>query len=522
MNTVDLRPAEDQPGRRRNRSTTLAVVAALVSLTVVVGVIVGVVTDNSGHGHPAATPAPRTAASTGSGTDVSVSAGAQRWTAPNLPGVRAVLARMNSALAAGDERGFLADVDARSSRETTVDSSAGGAASAAPEAPSFRQRQQALFRALHRMPFAWVRYSWTSPSNPDDPDHDEEWLAHYGPGAVAGVALRQYRLAGWDDRPVAERVVLVFVPQGGGWVLADELGSDVTPDPMDWADGFQSEPWTFGDIAVARAGNVLVVADPGQQAHAEALAGHVSRAIREVDALWSTTGWNHHVVVYALTSTRFVRNWFGSGLGAVTIPMEIDLGNRGDVRGRVADVLAAAPEDASAPGQSAGHALRIVLAPGITRTVTPTTDEVIRHELTHVATWRVTMTTWLREGVAEYTANRVLVGGRPDGAASLSRHVPPVRLPAAMQAGTFRLTDLGTWPDPRFPSAVRDAYAGAWLACQYIVSTRGESALRRFIAEAGRGSDRTVAVDAALRDVLHVGRETFERDVTSFARRLVG
>ena len=200
---------------------------------------------------------------------------------------------------------------------------------------------------------------------------------------------------------------------------------------------------------------------PDDEALARLLNETADSAVAAVSAVWGT-GWSRRVVLIVPDSRDEMR----AIVGAV---------ESGDVAAQTV-----ADQDDPSTG------LRVVLNPAeLSHLSTVGLRIVLRHEITHVATWSMSsesMPTWLIEGFADYVAN--LHSGQPVAVAAAELHteVRAGKLPAGLPT------------DADFTSgAVPEAqvYEEAWLACRLIASLAGQNGLVRFYRQVARSAQAT-------------------------------
>ena len=409
--------------------------------------------------------------------------------------VTGVLDRMNTALAKRDLAGYLAAMG--------------------PDA-ALRTRQTATFRALGRLPFAQVRYGW----NGSQWSRPAGLAAKYGDTeAVVAVVQRRYHLKGWDSLPTSELVALTFARRDGRWtVVGDSDGSAALPK------GSVPEPWTLGDVSVVTTPHVLLVGDrtASRQKDLRELARRVEDAVGGVRTMWSSPTWNGKVVVYAVTDPRFVAPWFGE---QAADGQRNGAGDAAEFDAEVVPMEAAALDGGPAPRDLAG--MRMVIAPTVLDYSAAQARAVIRHELTHLATLKLgeEAPAWLTEGIAEYTAYRVMsASGKADGVGALDRRGLPKPMWNALRKASYR-PQLVPEHDAFYGGNGGDVsrrYTDGWLAALYIADTYGEGKLRAFVQKASSATYGSVEAReaAALRDVLRTDRQAFVDDVGDYARDL--
>jgi hypothetical protein len=404
-----------------------------------------------------------------------------RLTTPALPGadgatgddrtaeVRRLLDDRAAALRRRDRAGWLAGID--------------------PRAAAFRARQAAVFDALAAVPLATWEYRL-------DPALQQSLgsaaLRRYGaPVWTPDVTLR-YSLRTVDAQPTERPMVFTFLRRGDRWYLAND--ADVT---TDGARGWRGL-WDFGRVIARRGRSSLVLAHPGHADRLAVFVQAVDEAVPAVTAVWGP-GWRRQVAVLlpdtqaemaALVGDRFAL----ARIAAVAIADDVDT-RSGSVHGQ-----------------------RVVVNPAnLDRLGALSRQIVFRHEITHIASRAATseaMPTWLIEGFADYVGYAGV--GLPAGIVA-----PDLR--AEIRAGTWS----GALPaDTDFTGdapGLAVAYESGWSACQLIASRVGVAGLVRFYRLVGSGGpDGRAALDAALREVLHVTYAGFVAQWRSAVRAELG
>ena len=419
-----------------------------------------------------------------------------------MQGVHAALDVMNRALTIGDEKAYLSVVDP----------------SPNPAAAKVRAEQSRMFRTLRQKPFADVRYDWADEQF--SPIGDQTGTPP-DPQAIDIRLWRTFWLKGWDSRPATEQVGLRFARRNGRWmVVGDALQYWVNHNSAELP-----QPWTVADVVIVTTKHTLVVGDRAHAQAARRLASRVEDTVSGVQRLWKSRTWNGRVVVYAVANGQFLSPWFknraatgGSGDSATAeFDAEVVAMTAQSVPDRAQEGTLA--ELDSAPSRWAG--LRMVVAPTVLSYSSTEAREVIRHELTHLATAGMggEAPTWLEEGAAEYTAYRA-----SSDVTSLHRRGLPESMWTDLRRKSYQpdLVDdhAGFYEGSGHEVAVR--YSEAWLAVMYIAEHYGEDTLLRFYQRATDPVPPTPQAreTAALRGVLHLDRAQFEAKVGSYARGL--
>jgi hypothetical protein len=364
-----------------------------------------------------------------------------------------------------DRRAFLADVDS------------------ADAAADFHDQQAAEFDNLVRLPLAAWRYRPVRRT--DDRSAERGAGRRLGAPAIVVRVELSYALRRADSVPSVRTLYWTFVRRGDRVLLAGD-------DALAQSGGASWRgPWDFGPLNVYR-GRASLVLGHADASVLEPIADTVDAAIPAVSAVWSES-WSRYVVAVLPGSNDELRALVGLGSSITT------------------DVAAAAiaddpdPESGQIPGQ------RLIVNPDALARLTPLGRQiVIRHEVTHVAAARATTDTtpaWVREGFAEYVANRG--SGQPTRTAA-------TELRADVAAG--RLPDhLPTESDFDTGNAVPQAYEEGWLACRLIAERTGTVGLVRFYGLAGQESQAQ-----ALGAVLHESTAAFTAQWRGYLRRLLG
>jgi hypothetical protein len=364
-----------------------------------------------------------------------------------------ILDRHGAALLARDRAAFLADLD--------------------PSAPAARYRaaQAATFDNVAGVPLSAWSYQITAPVTGGSVLADA--ARRYGVAIlIARVAFR-YQLRDADPAPTAHDVWLTFVRRSGRVLIASD--ADLAGEGgASW-----HGPWDFGPVVAHRGAASLVLGHPADDARLATVAEVADDAVAAVTGVWGN-GWLRRVVVIVADSADEMAAIVGASGGS--------------------DTAAETVADDADPSTG----LRVVLSPA--RLSTLGLRLVMRHEVTHVASWALThasetLPTWLIEGLADYVANLGSGQAVTVAAGELRAEVSSGKIPAALPAND-EFTPGGT----RLPQV----YEEAWLACRLIAARAGQDALVRLYRQVATsaGSPRD-ALDAALRRTLGLSTAQF-------------
>ena len=371
--------------------------------------------------------------------------------------------------------------------------------------PSVRAHLADVFSGLHALPLASFALAADTtdggpPAGGPAPD----------PFPLSAVAT--YRLAGWDDVPVRVPLRFLVGRSDGAWGIVD----DRTADDADTAK--RLEPWLFPQLDATSTAHVLVIGERSSAARLRRLATTLETLVGDVRKVWPERTWNGRVVAYATTATPFVRSWYGRSAAG-------DSGN-GDRAAFVAKVATL-----SRPGEPGG-AVRMVLTPYLLQRSPPGYVDILRHELTHVATARLSggVPVWLVEGAAEYTGfARRTASGALDATTTLGHHGLTRAEVSSTLTGAWRpVLAAGTDFYSGDEGSVDEHYNSAFITCLYIADRFGEKTLRRLYERAAQlGGDSPLAgalvataERAALREVLGTDQAHLARDVGAYAAQL--
>jgi hypothetical protein len=395
-----------------------------------------------------------------------------------MAGVRRLLERRAAALLHRDRAAFVATAD--------------------PRQRSLRTAQRRLFDDLRAVPLA--TWSYAVARVPAAPLPAGRRRALGGSAWLADVTLR-YSFRGYASAATVDRLYLTFVRRGDRWYLGGD--GDGAAAGLTGA----RELWDYGPVAVVSGARSLVLGHPEVTAELRAVAAEADRDVPRVAAFWGRRGWADRVVVVVPAGHRELEGLVGG----------LDLTQIAAVTTVETDQRVGAGR-ASGPSRGTGAAGRIIVNPtnfddlgALGRRV------VLTHEITHVATGRVTgasMPDWLIEGFADYVGFRgtgvpVPVAGR-ELAVRVAAGWLPSRLPAdsAFAGGNRQLAAV---------------YEEAWLACRYVATRWGERALvalYRTVGANGRHG-RPDAVDDGIAGVLHTSAAGFVAGWRNFLRTVL-
>lgn len=326
---------------------------------------------------------------------------------------------------------------------------------------SFADRARLLFDNLSGLPLGGLQLRLQARPQPVSTSRQQL----LGSGAWRQRATVTWRLAG--ETATAEQAVwLTFVSDQGHVLLAgtlDEPTGTTDPQPI----------WWTGPVTASRQGSLTVLVGSGQPA--DQWLARTREAVRDVRR--------------QLTAGP-ARTW----TGAVVVEVPASRADFEAVVGAAPGSYAEVAAVTLAEGPASTSALRIVVNPEVTRTLTEVgVATVLTHEMVHRATRSADSPapTWVVEGLADYVAFT-----RYPAAARASRqlvvhqvrqHGAPRSLPA----------------DDRF--GAQDAeldltYAEAWSACRYVAATWSAADLQRLYTALDGG----LTLNAAAQDALGV------------------
>jgi hypothetical protein len=262
--------------------------------------------------------------------------------------------------------------------------------------------------------------------------------------------------------------------------------------------------------------HVLVVGDVAHRQQTLRLASTLEAVAADVRRTWPERTWNGKVVAYAVTAPAFVRSWYGRSAAG-----DRSNGERASFVAKVAGMS----------DGGGGGAVRLVVTPYLLQSSHQGYIDILRHEMTHVATARLSegVPVWLVEGAAEYTGFARRSRGRLDATRTFGQHGLTGSEVAGTAAGTWRptlVTGSGFYTGSE--KTVDEHYNSAFITCLYIADHYGEAALRRLYTEAARPGASPVEAallldddeSRALRTVLHTDRGHLVTAVSAYATRL--
>jgi hypothetical protein len=394
------------------------------------------------------------------------------------------------ALAAAARTTAIRDLLAHRSNAVITHNRAEWRAALDPEHPAFVQEQMRVFDNLQAVAFASWDYGFDAKKSLTRTARAKRYgAATWSP---ADLTL-DYRLRGFDRRATSLPQFPTFVHRASGWYLTS------FNDYRRRGQRSSTDLWDYGPVVVVRSAHVLVLGHPPAQALMHSIAAQVTSDIPRVSVVW-THHWSEQAVVLVPATQR--------ELGRV-------VDDYGDLD-KIAAVATAEVQLGAARPDPVGD--RIGINPANWPKLSLLGQRIVlTHELTHVATRAVTSTsipTWLAEGFADYVG--YLGSGVPtafvaqDLAAAVRSGHEPRHLP---HSGQFNGAS----------TQLSDAYEGAWLACRMIAERWGQSALVRFYSAVGHARlDRAMAVQSAMRRVLHISPATFVERWRGFVDQSLG
>jgi hypothetical protein len=402
------------------------------------------------------------------GSTLAACSSAQSSSAPTMKEIRALLARHGAAVMQHDRAQFVADLDPVGKSTT------------------FRDAQEGAFDNLAKLPL--TSWSYQVATRTDDREFETSASKRYGTPAVIVRITLKYALRGVDPVPTSHDLWWTFVRHHGNVVVAGD--SDLAA-----AGGTSWQgPWDFGPLEVVRGTHSLVLGHSDNSAALRSIATAVDAAVPAVTAVWGT-GWTRDVAVIVPSSPDELSAQAGASSQVST------------------QVAAAAISDGQDPLSGTVYGQRLIVNPAALRRLSAVGQQItIRHEITHLATARVTSDAsprWVVEGFADYVGN--LGSGQPPTvvAAELRADVRRGKAPAALPGEAAFDTD----------GEAAQAYEGAWLACRLIAQRAGQAGLVRFYRLVGTShGDPEQAVSAALHTVLHETTAQFTAQWRDYVR----
>ncbi|WP_435133263.1 hypothetical protein [Actinacidiphila sp. bgisy144] len=372
---------------------------------------------------------------------------------------RMLLAQRSHAVVQRDRAEFLAGID--------------------PKATRFRARQVKVFADLADVPLAAWSYevvrtgAFALPPSAD------------GSARTAVEVRLEYRLRGYDSRPVVSTAYLTVARRAGHWYLAgDDDGA---------ASGHRTavQIWDQGPVRVVRGAHSLVLG-LGDVRRLRGYAEDADQAVPEVRHAFGS-GWPGNVVVEA-----------PSTLDQMAALLSADPADYRDI---------AAVTTGEGGGNAAAPADRVVLNPAAFGELSAFGRQVVlTHETTHVATRLSTTAStplWLSEGVADWVAYRDSGRTAREIAPELAADVGAGRTPAALPTAADFRSDA---------KDLAQAYEGGWLACRLIADQWSPQTLTAFYRAVAQGG----TLDAHLRAALGIGSAQFTARWRSYVEQELG
>ena len=217
--------------------------------------------------------------------------------ASNRDALSALLDRRAEAVADGDLKAFLADLD--------------------PGKTKLLRRQRLLFRNLGVLPVKSLEYLAESyqpptPTQADNPD------GAFNPGTA--IVQARLRLVDADPRPTLARYAVKVALRSGQLVITDISSKGI-------ARPYSPTPWDASTLTVVRTTHMLIGVTPDEKDRAREIADAAERAYETSLGLWPRRARNEFVIFAAGKRSTF-ESWYGfadntpdSSIGrALTIP----------------------------------------------------------------------------------------------------------------------------------------------------------------------------------------------------------
>ncbi|GAA3729460.1 hypothetical protein GCM10022225_08690 [Plantactinospora mayteni] len=333
--------------------------------------------------------------------------------ASKLGRIRPILERRAKALAEGNEKAYLADLD--------------------PSNKELVERERLVFANLRRFEFAEIRYVLSGMS--EQPDKGGSWFrpvtriakltADAGPGDIAPAESFLYWLTKKDDTYLVGDIVRVTMEN------REELQ---VPGPR--ADA----PWNTDQLTVLKVGDAVWLAGDESVTNLDQYAAVTNRELAKVKALWGDRETFPGSVLFFTRDKKNVKTWFGiTGADSFT---EQALGYQIPQHGVRKDGQTYTDQYAAS---------RILVNLGSIEAGKSQPWSTIRHELTHSVTARVALSgyddflrpaRWVVEGFARYSETI----DQPARAAAIRGEVA-----SGVRAGKFR--DTTPRSDPFYEDA---------------------------------------------------------------------
>lgn len=442
------------------------IVAVVTAVAVAVVATAVAVTHSSAGTHPkpgAAASSQPSASPTSTVTD----------TAAQDAAVQALLDRRAAALTKGDLAGWLADVD--------------------PDQPALLAHQRMLFANLRKLPFSLFRYGpadseirgdHTVPATILSQLTDQQGV--YSPGITLF-----YQFRGYDQVPVDDQYVPIFLLRSGKWLLAGDQTS--SQEDYRWV-----EPWDTEPIVVGTGHHSLVVLSASDAKRLPAMVAQADAALAKVAAMWPVGA--HNAILF---DTRNV-DVFATYLGSSVPTGEYD----GITRALGAGASTRAQDD-----------LRVVANPSYDPPGSSGIPALLRHEFTHVAKWADSSDgtpLWATEGIAEYTAYR----GHPTDqrvSAQIGKDASKGRLSKTLPTTKSFYADATAYYD----------YGIAWCTFEYISERYTETKVRALYEALAKvpGTPDSAAAHAAeakaFQSVFHLSEASFVKGLNAWIKQVI-
>jgi hypothetical protein len=399
---------------------------------------------------------------------------AAKYTTERDAALKRLFERRAEAVLKRDRKAFLAVVD--------------------PKAKDFAAKQGVVFDNLRQLDFA----AWSYEASGDSYSPGSIPFAGYGADDVwLPVEVLRYQLKGFDKAAIARRVVYTAVQRGKRWYLANDADLEAGTSS---GTSVRIDPWENGPIVVERSAHGIVIGHPKDADAVTGIVREVESAVKHVSSFVGRS-WGERVVIVLPGDNAELQHV----LENPSVPFEF--------------AAVARPEFTTLRDDFTGRfaGARVVINPGNFEANAAANRMLIRHEMTHVATFHRTgplSPKWLIEGLAEYVGNAGSTFSTQRLGGELGDLIDSEGVPTTLPGDS----DFGITADAGV------GYNSSWLLCRYIASKYGRAALLRLYDAVGTrtGLDTPgTKLATALRTVLHTDEAALLKGWRPYARAAV-